>query len=339
MTEETMASRFETAAWHNEVAMVDLCFLGKYALSELPQKHGCKVVLTGEGSDEHFAGYSELLTDFLREPDYSWPTTVLPEDKRMIEFIAREYRTDFTAANLSDIRPVDPPTAKFARKQINNVSFVGFMEFVSSIKHFAPWTARSFGTIDRRTAAVHNTLDGVTRNLVANKWHPLHSALYLWTRCTLANLILVVLGERMEMAHSVEGRQPFLDHHLCEYVMSLPPSMKFRYEPETNTFNEKWILKEAMKPFIPEEMYKRRKHPFSAPMKYRVDGPIHRLFSRLITKESINSLGFLEWKDYETIVEDAMCKHDMLRMRELIMVAQFVTIGHQFGVRKAEPGH
>lgn len=69
----------------------------------------------------------------------------------------------------------------------------------------------------------------------------------------LSNVLLSGLGDRVEMAHSVEGLQPFLDHHLVEYVTKLPPSLKLKWDPETQTFNEKWILKEAAKPFITEE--------------------------------------------------------------------------------------
>lgn len=69
----------------------------------------------------------------------------------------------------------------------------------------------------------------------------------------LANVLLTALGDRVEMAYSVEGRQPFLDHHVFDYVMKLPPSVKLRWDPATQSFNEKWILKEAAKPFITEE--------------------------------------------------------------------------------------
>ena len=62
------------------------------------------------------------------------------------------------------------------------------------------------------------------------------------------------------MSNSVEGRVPFLDHHLMDYVDKLPPSMKFRYDPTKNTLIEKWILKEASKPFITQELYERTKY-------------------------------------------------------------------------------
>jgi asparagine synthase (glutamine-hydrolysing) len=51
---------------------------------------------------------------------------------------------------------------------------------------------------------------------------PLHQALYLWAKTVLPTYILTVLGDRMEMAHSIEGRVPFLDHHVVEVIRSQP---------------------------------------------------------------------------------------------------------------------
>ena len=53
---------------------------------------------------------------------------------------------------------------------------------------------------------------------------PVHQSLYLWSKAVLPSYVLTVLGDRMEMAHSVEGRVPFLDHHVVELVRVLPVS-------------------------------------------------------------------------------------------------------------------
>ena len=74
----------------------------------------------------------------------------------------------------------------------------------------------------------------------------------------MSNAILTALGDRAEMAHSLEARPPFLDHHLTEYVNELPPSVKIRWDPVEERFSEKWILREASKPFITREIYERK---------------------------------------------------------------------------------
>src|SRR5262249_30955061 len=56
----------------------------------------------------------------------------------------------------------------------------------------------------------------------------LHQSMYLWSKAVLPNYLLAMLGDRMEMAHSVEGRPPFLDHHVVETVRTIPVHYKIR---------------------------------------------------------------------------------------------------------------
>ncbi|KAH7079477.1 hypothetical protein FB567DRAFT_571629 [Paraphoma chrysanthemicola] len=329
MTEEMFAANIEDAIWHNEVAVKDLGTVGKYMLSRLTRDAGIKVVLTGEGSDEHFGGYRELLKDFSREPDHSWPNSKLSEDDRL--------QTIDELEGAESSHPAEPESALTVRRQVNNTSFLGFTQyFALNDELLAPWLFREFGESDKRLTAV-NALDGRTRELMALRWHPLHTSLYIWTKCALAKGLLTVLGDRCEMAHSVEGRQPFLDHRLTEYAMSLPPSVKIRWNPTTRTFSEKWILKEAVKPYITEELYARKKHPFSAPVKYKPGGAVYDLFDRLITKENIETLGFLEWKMCEGLVKHAIKEGDRAAFGQMILVGQLVILGKRFRVKTAMP--
>ena len=68
----------------------------------------------------------------------------------------------------------------------------------------------------------------------------MHSALYLWAKTVLPHYILSNLGDRMEMSHSVEGRVPFMDHNVAEYLQRVPVSLKIR------GMTEKYILREAV---------------------------------------------------------------------------------------------
>jgi asparagine synthase (glutamine-hydrolysing) len=328
MTEETFAENIETAVWHNEVAVKDLGTVGKFMLSQLTRDAGIKVVLTGEGSDEHFGGYRELLKDFVREPDSAWPVTNLSDVHRL------QTIKELEIAESS--HPDEPQTAAAVRRQVNNTSFLGFTQYFGlDTELLASWIYTEFGECDKRLTAV-NALDGHTRDLMNLKWHPLHTSLYIWTKFALAKGLLTVLGDRCEMAHSVEGRQPFLDHRLTEYAMSLPPSMKIRWDPVARTFSEKWILKEAVKPYITEELYARKKHPFSAPVKYKQGGAVYNLFDRLITKENVEKLGFLEWNTCRGLVQHAIKEGDRAAFGQMILVGQFVILGQKFGVKKAE---
>jgi asparagine synthase (glutamine-hydrolysing) len=75
----------------------------------------------------------------------------------------------------------------------------------------------------------------------------------------LPGYILTMLGDRMEMAHSVEGRVPFLDHHVVETIRSQPVHQKIQ------GMTEKYVLREAVRDVITDTIYRRQKHPFLSP--------------------------------------------------------------------------
>jgi asparagine synthase (glutamine-hydrolysing) len=105
-------------------------------------------------------------------------------------------------------------------------------------------------------SALLNDLD--VRGQLAGR-DPVNQSLYLWSKTALPNYILTVLGDRMEMAHSIEGRVPFLDHHLVEVIRSQPVAQKIR------GMTEKYVLREAARPVITDTVYQRQKHPFLSP--------------------------------------------------------------------------
>ncbi|KAL8945569.1 MAG: hypothetical protein Q9222_007901, partial [Ikaeria aurantiellina] len=160
---------------------------------------------------------------------------------------------------------------------------------------------------------------------------------YTWNKTLLPNMLLTNLSDRTEMSHSIEGRVPFLDHHLMEFVNALPPSMKIRYDPDTDTLTEKWILRQASKPFITEELYARKKHPYSAPSVYPVGGPMYELMDKLITREGVEGLGFVDWQKVEGLVERAFESQEQVLLRSAFGIAQWVVLGQRFRVPRAEP--
>ena len=332
MNEAELANRFEDATWHCEHHNPDLNFVGKFALSEVPRDAGYKVVITGEGADEQFAGYPMYVPDYLREPDVSWEKyNTLPEKDRLeqldiSETAARDYYIS-VGADGSNRGP------SVARRMLNDITTVSSMT-AFQVNLFAPWT-ECYGNSDPQMTIANNA-DGRVRQLITEKWHPLHTAEYVWTKGHLANIFLTCLGDRTEMAHSLEARTPFLDHHLTEYVNNLPPSVKLRWDSKEKVFLEKWVLREASKPFITKELYERKKHPYSAPTSYPQDGPMHKLLDRIITKENVENLGFLDWNQCKDLVQKAFVKESALAMRYSMVISQWITIGKRFGVKRAE---
>ncbi|KAL1965993.1 hypothetical protein VTN77DRAFT_4933 [Rasamsonia byssochlamydoides] len=139
------------------------------------------------------------------------------------------------------------------------------------------------------------------------------------------------------MVHHVESRTPFLDHHLTEYANSLPPSLKVKYDPVTKTFREKYILREAVKPFVTEEIYNRTKQPYMGPVRFAENGPMHQAFRKLVTQENVAQLGFVDWSRTERLVERAFVEKDPVAFRYAMAVAQFVVLAQRFGVKTAQP--
>jgi asparagine synthase (glutamine-hydrolysing) len=87
----------------------------------------------------------------------------------------------------------------------------------------------------------------------------LSQMLYVNAKTVMPNFILNYLADRMEMAHSLEGRVPFLDHHVAEVAARVPVNMKVK------GVREKHVLRRAAKDVLIPEVYDRQKHPFSTP--------------------------------------------------------------------------
>jgi asparagine synthase (glutamine-hydrolysing) len=120
---------------------------------------------------------------------------------------------------------------------------------------------------------------------------PLNKSLFVWAKSFLPNYILNLLGDRMEMAHSIEGRVPFLDHRVVECVGRAPVSMKIR------GMTEKYLLREAAKPVITDTVYRRQKHPFLSPPVTMVPTErFHQMMQDTLRGRNMASLPFYDQK-------------------------------------------
>jgi asparagine synthase (glutamine-hydrolysing) len=96
----------------------------------------------------------------------------------------------------------------------------------------------------------------------------LNQMLYINAKTMLPNFILNYLADRMEMAHSIEGRVPFLDHHVADAAARVPVNMKIK------GIREKHVLREATKDVLIPEVYDRQKHPFTTPPTHTANDPM-----------------------------------------------------------------
>ena len=219
-------------------------------------------------------------------------------------------------------------------RMLNFTRQAGRLKGMDFLKYL-PWTD-AYAARDPETA-VAESFDGRVRQSIAEKWHPLHTSEYTWTKTAFPNTLLRYVGDNVDMVHHVESRTPFLDHHVTEYANSIPPSLKMKYDPVKDDFREKHILREAVKPFVTEEVYTRRKQPFLGPTIYPEGGPLHTTLKKIVTKENVESLGFVDWEASSGLMDKAFKERDGTAMKQAMAVAQFVTLGQRFGVKKAEP--
>lgn len=151
----------------------------------------------------------------------------------------------------------------------------------------------------------------------------------------MEGIILTSLGDRTEMSGSLESRPSFLDHHLTEYANNLPPSVKIAVAPD-GTVVEKYILREATKEFITPELYKRRKHPYSAPVTYKPGSHVHRLITSHVTRENMQMLGFVDVEYALGLVEEAFVEGGTNAFRKCLVLAEYVVLHKAFGMETAE---
>ncbi|MYE69788.1 MAG: hypothetical protein F4237_07055, partial [Gemmatimonadetes bacterium] len=124
---------------------------------------------------------------------------------------------------------------------------------------------------------------------------PARQLLYLWLHSIFANYHMA--ADRLDMAHGVEVRLPFLDHHLFEHLNRLPLAIL------TDHPREKHLLREAMRPHIPDAVYDRVKRPFMAPSAVGTDGPLHDFLQDTLRGDALKSVPFVDAGAVEGILD------------------------------------
>src|SRR5262245_22127378 len=242
---------FAEATWHAETLALNAHGVAKFALSRAVRDAGYKVVLTGEGSDEILAGYPHFRRDMLLYDSNGQDPAVVQELLRQLEqgnAVSRGLLLpDGDAVSLDGLRRVlgfAPSWMEAAAARMHKIRELWSGDFRAEFSEQEPFHAL-LGSLD-----VRGQLAGRA---------PVNQALYLWAKTLLPNYILTILGDRMEMAHSIEGRVPFLDHEVVELLRSMPVDQKIR------GMTEKYVLREAARPVLTDTVYRRQKHPFLSP--------------------------------------------------------------------------
>jgi asparagine synthase (glutamine-hydrolysing) len=237
-TKEEFLADLPSLAYHLEMPTGSFSVFPLYRLAKACRDARYKVVLSGEGSDELFAGYA---------------------------------RNEFL---LGDVRGRDDPTVRNYRSML--ARYDG-----SDLDRFCRMASRS-----GLTGAAF--MKGYLTHLWSDRKSMLENVCYVESRIFLQPLLQ--MADRMCMAHSVEGRCPFLDYRMVELAFSLHDSLRYR------DGTGKWIVHEAARRLLPHDCLVLRrpvKHGLPTPVNLWMQGRNsfdRKYWNAIMTAECIKTL-------------------------------------------------
>ena len=229
-------------------------------LAEFVHAHGLKVVLTGEGADEFFGGYTRF-------------------------FVKHKYGNLWLAMSIQKIRPLLLKRLYAYQPELQRLSPSLLKKFFGrgldtpnapQFSHIVRWqnSARGLRFLSdevQREIGDYNANDGAIADLPAAfaQWDSATKAQFLEATIFMPMYLLSSQGDRMAMAHAVEGRYPFLDHAVISWINQLPTKLKIRHLQ-----GEKFILKQIAQDLIPQSIVNRPKQPYRAPIQTTFSGQL-----------------------------------------------------------------
>lgn len=283
-----IARSFPAVIRHTERPVVRAAPAALFLLSRQVREHGFKVVLTGEGADEVFGGYdifkeAMVRRFWARQPKSKWRPALLRRlypymgalQAQSAPYLEAFFRTGLDATD-------DPLFSHLPRFALTRrISQFYSADLRSTINGYDP------------LADLRATLPADFK-----RWHPLSRAQYLETGCLLPGYILSSQGDRVAMAHAVEGRFPFLDHRVVELGAALAPALKLR------GLREKYVLRQALGPRLPREIVERPKQPYRAPdSESFVHAGAPQYVDALVSPEAIARTGYFEPRAVSRLVK------------------------------------
>ena len=287
VTNHDIAASFPDVIRHTERPILRTAPTPLFRLARLVRQNSYKVVLTGEGADEVFGGYdlfkeAKVRRFWARQPRSSWRPLLL---RRLYPYLAglQGQSTSYLGAFFKV--GLDQPDDPFFSHRPRWATTAGVVRFLSddlmdSLAGYDP--------IEDLRASLPPAFFG---------WHPLSRAQYLETAHLLPGYILSSQGDRVSMAHAVEGRFPFLDHRVVEFAAALPPRMKLR------GLTEKYLLRRSLQGDLPPSIAWRPKQPYRAPdSQCFFDGDSPDYVQDLLSPAAIARTGYFDPHSVEKLV-------------------------------------
>ena len=239
-------------------------------LARAVHDEGYKVVLTGEGADEAFAGYVWFKMQRSRDLIY-----------RVLGRRAMNGFRRLTLASIggrTDKRP--PVDAMNGVRTAQQDLYEPLNQGRTLIYSDRMWDR--LGDHDP-----FSDLDLTNPNM--KRWHPLNQSLYVGYKVMLAGLLMIPKGDRISMHSSVEARYPFLDEDVVAFASGIAPEYKLRGR------TEKWLLRKVAERTLPQRIARRPKTMFRASFSQTFLGR-HRpaWVDQLLSPESLRATGYFD---------------------------------------------
>ena len=292
----------------------------RFILSREVQRAGYKVVLGGEGGDELFLGYhfAERALQFSTDRQPGRPS--LRALSRLFGLLRPKTESQRYLGQIS------PLLGLLAR-------YIGFPEEL--LVNLVPRYRELRDVISPDFLHVSHGRDPYREFLGQFDWRgqllgrePVRQLLYLWLKSWFPNYVLA--GERLDMAHAVEQRLPFLDHRLFEFIREIPATGLCR--PGQN----KHLLRNTVRPYVTARVYAGAKRPFFAPPSTLFEGnPLTKVIFDLIRSPQFRELPFFVPSAVESLLQrlrgmtpDMRASMDSV----LFMLASLVVLQRRFGI-------
>jgi len=256
-----------------------------YRVCQLARKH-VTVALSGDGGDESFGGYRRyrmhLMEEKMRD---SMPAGIR---RPVFGLLGRMYpKADWA------------PRVFRAKTTFEALARDSVQAYFHSVSILRDDMRRSlFSSTFRRELGGYNALEVFRRHAAtAQTDDPLALIQYLDTKTYLVGDINTKV-DRASMAHSLEVREPLMDHKLVEWLATLPSGLKIRGQ------EGKYVFKKAMEPLLPQDVLYRPKMGFAVPLARWFRGPLKQRVRDAVLGQTLADTGIFN-RDYLEHLVDA----------------------------------
>src|SRR6266567_5343 len=287
MLNPNVAELLPKLVYHMDEPAIDMA-IPSYLVSRAA-RNTLRVMLSGMGGDEVFAGYPRLLAMKIAGAFDSIPQMLRGPAMRVVEHLLPGGMPGKLTAPLRNAK-------KFARSAALDFEsrYLGFETYFSDNMKAQLYTEEvREATKDQDAYSAHRRYFGRAR---AQNAAPLNQLLYVDLKTFLPCLNLMTT-DKTSMAANLEVRVPFLNHEMLELAARMPPSLKLK------GLQRKYILKKAVEKVLPREVVWRKKAGFGAPIRSWLRGPLRPMVDDLLSEETIKRRGLFRPQEVKRIIE------------------------------------